>query len=153
MRELVIWKIPQNVWAEICVLIRVSILTSLPLALLLNTSLSFTLPCIICLVFYNTLEKEITNSRDHLCSSNLEIWSPVQHKFHNSAWKYVVPYAEAKWMHLVLYITTEYHNYKQYIIIPFYKYLSDIRSEAWPNHFWEHINRKLFAVQEEESIL
>jgi hypothetical protein len=46
-------KIPQNVWAEICVLFRVSILISLLLALLLNTSLSFTLPCIICLVFYN----------------------------------------------------------------------------------------------------
>ncbi len=34
-------------------LFRVSILISLLLALLLNTSLSFTLPCIICLVFYN----------------------------------------------------------------------------------------------------
>jgi hypothetical protein len=43
-------KIPQNVWAEICVLIRISILASLVLALLLNTSSQFTLLRIICLV-------------------------------------------------------------------------------------------------------
>ncbi len=58
MRELVMWKIPQNVWAEICVLFRVSILVSLVLALLLNTSNQFTLLRIICLVFYNSLEEE-----------------------------------------------------------------------------------------------
>ena len=50
MRELVMWKIPQNVWAEICVLFRISILASLVLALLLNTSAQFTLLHIICLV-------------------------------------------------------------------------------------------------------
>ncbi len=31
-----------------------------------------------------TLEKEITNSRGHPCSSNLEYKSPVELKFHNS---------------------------------------------------------------------
>ncbi len=50
MRELVMWKIPQNVWAEICVLFRISILASLVLVLLLNTSSQFTLLRIICLV-------------------------------------------------------------------------------------------------------
>ena len=46
-------KNPPKCVAEICVLFRVSILISLLLALLLNTSLSFTLLCIICLVFYS----------------------------------------------------------------------------------------------------
>jgi hypothetical protein len=32
------------------------------------------------------------------------------------------------------------------IMILFWKYLVDIRSEAWLNLFGEYINRKLFAV-------
>jgi hypothetical protein len=50
MHEYSYVKIPQTVWAEICVLFRVSILASLVLALLLNTSAQFTLLHIICLV-------------------------------------------------------------------------------------------------------
>ncbi len=43
-----------------------------------------------------TLEKDITNSRDHLCDSNLEIQyeSPVLLKFHYPVWKNVVSYAD-----------------------------------------------------------
>jgi hypothetical protein len=40
-----------------------------------------------------TLEKEITNSRGHLC---ILIWKcefPVLLYFHNSVWKYIVPFA------------------------------------------------------------
>jgi hypothetical protein len=35
---------------------------------------------------------------------------------------------------------------RQNIIILFWKYLVDIRSEAWLNLIWEYINGKLFAV-------
>jgi hypothetical protein len=47
--------------------------------------------------------------------------------------KYVVPYDEN-------------NNSRQNITILFWKYLVDIRSEAWLNLFGEYINRKLFAV-------
>jgi hypothetical protein len=36
--------------------------------------------------------------------------------------------------------STEYHNFRKNIIILFWKYLVDIRSEAWQNLFWEYIN-------------
>jgi hypothetical protein len=45
-------------------------------------------------------------------------------------------------------LSTEDHNNKQNIIILFWKYLVDIRSEVWLNLFWEYINGKLFAVQQ-----
>jgi hypothetical protein len=67
------------------------------------------------------------------------IWkyeSPVQQKFHNSIWKYVVPYAlTAEGLRPVLLSRIFY--YRQ-------KYLVDI--ESWLSLFWEYINRKLFAV-------
>ncbi len=44
------------------------------------------------------------------------------------------------------YFSTEYHISGQNIIILFWKYVVDIRSEAWLNLFWEYINGKLFAV-------
>ncbi len=57
------------------------------------------------------------------------------------------PYAESwKWLHLGLYFSAEYHNWRRNIIILFWKYLVDISSEAWQNLFWEHINVKLFAL-------
>jgi len=40
----------------------------------------------------------------------------------------------------------EYHNSRQNILILFWKYLVNNRSEAWLNLFWENINGKLFAV-------
>jgi hypothetical protein len=78
MHECINVKIPQIVWAELCVLFLVSYLASLFLALLLNTSAQFTLMRIICLVFYTvkiftvqgeppmsvtTMENGITNER------------------------------------------------------------------------------------------
>ncbi len=36
--------------------------------------------------------------------------------------------------------------YRQNIIILFWKYVVDIRCEAWLNLFWEYTNGKLFAV-------
>ncbi len=36
--------------------------------------------------------------------------------------------------------------FRKNIIILCWKYLIDIRSEAWLNPRWEYINRKLFAV-------
>jgi hypothetical protein len=47
---------------------------------------------------------------------------------------------------VVLYFSPEYHNSRQNIIIPFWKYLVDNGSEAWLNLFWEYINGILFAV-------
>jgi hypothetical protein len=46
----------------------------------------------------------------------------------------------AEWMHLVLYIPdfTEFNHSRQNIILLFWKYLVDIRSEAWLNLFWEY---------------
>jgi hypothetical protein len=38
------------------------------------------------------------------------------------------------------------HNSRQNVIILFWKYLVDIRSDAWLNLSWEYINGKLFAV-------
>jgi hypothetical protein len=46
----------------------------------------------------------------------------------------------------VLYFSPEFHNSMENIIILFWKYLVDIRSEAWLNLFWENINGKFFAV-------
>ncbi len=45
-----------------------------------------------------------------------------------------------------IYISPEYHNSGHNIMILFWKYLVDIRSEAWLNLFGEYINIKLFAV-------
>jgi hypothetical protein len=47
---------------------------------------------------------------------------------------------------VVLYCSKEYHNYRQHIIIQFWKYFVDIRSEVWLNLFWEYICGKLFAI-------
>jgi hypothetical protein len=52
-----------------------------------------------------------------------------------------------EWLHLVLYFSTGHHNSRQNIMILFWKYLVDIRSEARLNLFWEYINEKLFVVQ------
>ena len=46
----------------------------------------------------------------------------------------------------VLYFSAEYQNYIQNIIILFWKYLVDVRSEAWLNLFWEYIKGILFEV-------
>jgi hypothetical protein len=54
------------------------------------------------------------------------------------------PLLTAEWLHPVLYFSTEYHNSRLIILI--WKYLLDIRSEAWQNFFWEYINGKLFGV-------
>jgi hypothetical protein len=48
-------------------------------------------------------------------------------------------------------LNTEYHNSRQDIIILFWKYLVDIRTEAWLNQFWECINGKLFAVEHKDE--
>jgi hypothetical protein len=48
---------------------------------------------------------------------------------------------------LCMYFSMENHNSRQDILILFWKYLVDIRSEAWLNLFWEYINGKLVAVQ------
>jgi hypothetical protein len=57
------------------------------------------------------------------------------------------PMLTAEWLHLVLHFSLEYINLGQNIIILFWKYLVDIKSEDWLNLSWEHINGKLFAVQ------
>ncbi len=70
-------------WAEICVLFRISILVSLVLALLLNTSTQFTLLRIICLI--STISKirshavEICFFKDLIkkCVLNYSVLSPV----------------------------------------------------------------------------
>ena len=46
----------------------------------------------------------------------------------------------------MLYFSPEYHNSRKNIIILFWKYLVDIRNEAWLNLFSEYLNGKLFAV-------
>jgi hypothetical protein len=51
-----------------------------------------------------------------------------------------------KWLHLGLYFAPEFNYSRQNIIILFWKYLVDFRSEAWLNLFWEYINGKLFTV-------
>jgi hypothetical protein len=40
----------------------------------------------------------------------------------------------------------EYQNTRQNIIILFWKYLGDMRGEAWPNLSGKYINEKLSAV-------
>jgi hypothetical protein len=56
----------------------------------------------------------------------------------------------AEWLHLIysLYLSPEYHNSRPNILILFWNYLIDIRSEAWAwlNLFWDYIYGKLFAV-------
>jgi hypothetical protein len=42
---------------------------------------------------------------------------------------------------------TEYHNSRENKKILCWKYLVDIRTEAWLNLFHEYINGKLFAVR------
>jgi hypothetical protein len=42
---------------------------------------------------------------------------------------------------------TEYHNSRWNIIILFWKYFVDIRSEVWLILVWEYINAKSFAVR------
>ncbi len=49
-------------------------------------------------------------------------------------------------IYILLHFSPEYYNSRQNIIILFWKYLVDIRSEAWLNLFWEYINWKFFAV-------
>jgi hypothetical protein len=56
------------------------------------------------------------------------------------------PMLTAEWQHLVPYFSTEYDNSRQNIKILRWKYLVDIRSEAWQNLFWDHRNGKLFAA-------
>jgi hypothetical protein len=53
------------------------------------------------------------------------------------------PMLTAKKLH---YFSTEYLTFRKNIIILFWKYLVDIRSEAGLNHFWEYIDGKLFAM-------
>jgi hypothetical protein len=54
------------------------------------------------------------------------------------------PMLAAEWLHLVLYSTSLQNIITKNFIILFWKYLVDIRSEAWLNLCWEYI--KLFAV-------
>ncbi len=42
-------------------------------------------------------------------------------------------------------LATEYDDSRQIIIILFYKYLLDIRSEAWLILFWEYIKVLTFS--------
>ncbi len=56
-------------------------------------------------------------------------------------WKYKSPYYFSIFWQL--YLSTEYHNSRQNVIIMHWKYFL---SDAWPTLFWEHINRKLFTV-------
>jgi hypothetical protein len=46
----------------------------------------------------------------------------------------------------VLLYRIQYYDSRQNIIIMFWKYLIDIRSEAWLILFWEYINANLFAL-------
>jgi hypothetical protein len=57
-------------------------------------------------------------------------------------------------MNCCILYSTEYHSSRQNIIFLFLKYLVGFtyRSEAWLNLFWEYINGKLFAVQEETHL-
>jgi hypothetical protein len=71
--------------------------------------------------------------------------------FGNMLCNFIIPFGNmlfplltAEWLHPVLYFSTEYYNSRLIILI--WKYLLDIRSEAWLNLFWEYINGKLFAV-------
>jgi hypothetical protein len=48
------------------------------------------------------------------------------------------PTRTAEWLHQVLYFSREYDDSRQNIIILFWKYLIEIRFEAWLNLFWEH---------------
>jgi hypothetical protein len=60
----------------------------------------------------------------------------------------VVPYADScvAASTVVLYFSTEYHNFRQNIIIPFHKYLVNIGIEAGKKIFLEYINGNYFAV-------
>jgi hypothetical protein len=67
---------------------------------------------------------------------------------------YIIPFGKmfimltSEWLHLVLYFSTEYHISRQNIIILFWKYLVDIRREAWQKKFWEYIHGKfVFKTQ------
>ncbi len=92
-----------------------------------------------------TLEKEITNSRGHLCNFNQEL-SFACFLIILVA-NMVFPMLTAEWLHLVLYFSTEYQNSGQNIKIPFRKYVVYISCEEWLNNCWKYMKRKLFAVQ------
>jgi hypothetical protein len=63
------------------------------------------------------------------------------------------PMLTVDWLHLELCFFKEYCNSSQNIIILFWKYLVDFRSEeAWLNHFWENIMGKLFAVKDKKIV-
>ncbi len=65
------------------------------------------------------------------------------------------PMLKAEWLHQVLYFSAEYHNFRQKIIILFWKYFVDIRSEAWLNLFFRNTEMEncLFAVwQDNRSV-
>jgi len=55
----------------------------------------------------------------------------------------VFPMLTDEWLHLTLYRISYSRENIMYL---FWKYLVDLRSEAWLNLFWEYINGKLFAV-------
>jgi hypothetical protein len=55
------------------------------------------------------LEKEIKNSKDHLCSSIWKYESPMPLKLHKSDWKYVALYADGWMAASVVLFSTEYH--------------------------------------------
>jgi hypothetical protein len=89
---------------------------------------------------YSTLEKEITNL-------NLLYY-----------WNFLIPsgntlfpiYVADSWLAASsnAYVSTEYHNSRQNIKIPFWNYLFDINNEDWLNLFWKYAKGKLFAVDE-----
>jgi hypothetical protein len=56
----------------------------------------------------------------------------------------LLPMLTAEWLHLLHYRI--YNNSRQNIIILVWKYLVNIRCEAWLNLFWEYTNGKLFAL-------
>ena len=64
-----------------------------------------------------TLEKEITISRGIFLVLIWKYESPVLLQFHNSAWKYVIPFTDSWLLILVMYFSTDYHTARQNIII------------------------------------
>jgi hypothetical protein len=58
----------------------------------------------------------------------------------------LLPMLTAEWLHIVLYLATEYYNSRKNIINLLSKYLVNIRSDDWLKLFWEYIIGKLFAA-------